>query len=176
MDSAKQGLRDLLCGNTPHETAIGIYGGTAYDWSRMSFCMVSFQQLYDYDAICPPRHAPDGLGLRFEADIGAAVGTDFPGQRLMASGNFLTVYEFDSPKKNKMVPYIEGGVGLIYTDFRRPDQGLRLNFNPVMGAGLRMGSKFVFVRLHHISNSGLDDQNHSINSIVFGFGAYLGSD
>jgi len=42
------------------------------------------------------------------------------------SGNILSVYEFDSLKNTKIVPYIEGGVGLIYADFQRPDQGLRL--------------------------------------------------
>jgi lipid A 3-O-deacylase len=174
-DSLRQGLWDALCGNTPHQTAVGLYGGTAYDWSHMSFCMVSLQQLYDYDAIWPHR-APDGLGMRFEADIGAATGTQFSGQRLIASGNFMAVYEFGSPKKSQIVPYIEGGVGLIYTDFRRQDQGFRLNFNPVMGAGLRMGSKFVVLRLHHLSNGGLDDENRGINSVVLGFGVYLGPD
>jgi len=174
-DSLKQGLWDALSGKTPRETAIGLYGGTAYDWSHMSFCQVSFQQLYDFDAIFP-HPAPERLRFRFEADIGAATGTEFSGQRVIASGNFLAVYEYGSPKKTKIVPYIEGGIGLIYTDFRRPDQGLRLNFNPVMGAGLRMGSKFVVVRLHHVSNGGLDDENRGINSVVFGFGAYLGPD
>jgi hypothetical protein len=74
--------------------------------------MVSLQQLYDYEAIWHHR-APDGLGIRMEADVGAATGTEFSGQRLISSGNFLAVYEFGSPKKSQIVPYIEGGAGLI---------------------------------------------------------------
>lgn len=172
VDTAWHGLTNLFSGKTPHETAVSVYGGASYDWAHTYFEMVSFQRLYDYDSIVPHK-SPEGLKVRFEADIGAAQSTEFPGQRVMVSGNFLVVYEFDKPQKNKIVPYIEGGTGLIYTDFRRNDQGLRFLFNPVMGAGLRMGSKFLYVRLHHISNSNLDDKNRGLNSIVLGIGTYL---
>lgn len=166
---------DVLRGKTPHETALGCYAGMAYDWSDMCFYLASWQALYDYETIWPHR-APEGLGIRFEASAGAATGTEFSGERLVASGNFLAVYEFDSPKSKEIVPYVEAGVGLIYTDFQREDQGCRLNFNPVAGFGLRMGSTFVVLRVHHLSNAELDDENTGINSIVLGFGVYLGPD
>jgi lipid A 3-O-deacylase len=38
-----------------------------------------------------------------------------------------------------------------------------------------MGSKFLVLRLHHVSNAGLDDENRGINSVLLGFGVYLGS-
>ena len=165
----------VLQGKAPHETALGFYGGMAYDWSDMCFGLVSWQALYNYEAIWPHR-APEGLGIRFEASAGAATGTEFSGERLVASGNFLAVYEFDAPAKGKIVPYIEAGVGLIYTDFQREDQAFRLNFNPVAGFGLRMGRTFIVLRAHHLSNGDLDDDNRGINSVVLGFGMYLGSD
>jgi lipid A 3-O-deacylase len=172
VDSIKTGLWGVINGSTPHEEAVGIYGGTAYDWSRMSFCLVNFQRLYKYSDVCP-HNTPDRAKMKFEFNIGAAEGSDFPGQRIMVSGDILSVYEFDSPKNTKIVPYIEGGVGLIYSDFQRPDQGLRFNFNPVAGAGLRMGSKYIVVRLHHISNGGTNDNNRGVNSIMLGVGAYF---
>jgi len=172
-DSLAGNLLDALRGHIPHETAVGLYAGRAYDWSDMYFFLASWQVLYDYEAIWPHR-APDGLGIRFEANMGVATGTEFPGERLVASGNFLAVYEFGSPKSSRIIPYIEAGTGLIYTDFQRKGQGCRLNFNPILGFGARMGSKFIVLRLHHLSNGGLDDDNRGINSVVLGFGVYLG--
>jgi lipid A 3-O-deacylase len=171
-DSLGEKLRNALTGKTPHETAIAIYGGTSYDWSDMSFCMASAQVLFDYESIWPHR-APDGLGIRLEASAGSARGTEFSGERFITSGNFLAVYEFGSPKEKTVVPYVEGGVGLIYTDFQRHDQAYRLNFNPVAGAGIRMGPTFLVLRLHHLSNGGLSHDNRGINSVVLGLGIYL---
>ncbi len=166
---------EVLRGRVPHETALGVYAGMAYDWSDMSFYLASWQALYDYEAIWLHR-APEGLGVRFESNLGVATGTEFSGERIVASGNFLAVYEFGAPKTDRIVPYIEGGVGLIYTDFRREGQAYRLNFNPVAGFGIRMGSTFLVLRAHHLSNGGLNDDNRGINSVVLGFGIYLGPD
>ncbi len=171
-DSLGENLLNVLRGRTPHETALGLYAGMAYDWSDMYFSMASLQALYDYEAIWPHR-APDGLGIRLEANAGAATGSEFSGERFIASGNLLAVYEFGAPQSARFVPYVEAGVGLIYTDFRREDQRWRLNFNPVAGFGIRMGSSFIVLRLHHLSNGELDDENRGINSVVLGFGFYL---
>jgi len=171
-DSLGKNVLEAMCGRAPHETAVGLYAGTAYDWSDMDFCLASWQTLFDYDAIWPHR-APDGLGIRLEANAGVATGSDFSGERFVASGNFLAVYEFGSPQDKSIVPYVEAGVGLIYTDFQREDQGWRINFNPVAGFGVRMGACFIVLRAHHVSNGGLDDDNRGINSVVLGFGCYL---
>jgi hypothetical protein len=159
-------------GEAPHEKALGLYLGTAYDWSDMQFALASGQALYRYKAVGPD-NAPDALGVRFEGNLGTAVGTEFSGARLVASGNFLAVYDLPAYGTPKFIPYVEGGVGLIYTDFQRKRQGLRLNFNPVAGVGVRMGSTFLTLRLHHISNGGLHHENRGLNSVVLGFGKYL---
>ncbi len=163
---------DVLCGRAPHETALGLYFGSAYDWSDLHFSLASWQALYDYETIWGHR-APEGLGIRLEADLGMATGTEFSGERLMASGNFLAVYEFGDLQRSQFVPYVEGGVGLIYTDFQRESQAYRVNFNPILGFGIRNQTTFLSLRLHHLSNGGLNDDNRGINSIVLGFGVYL---
>jgi hypothetical protein len=162
----------VLRGQAPHEQALGFYAGTAHDWSDMQFFLASWQALYDYEAIWP-HQAPDALGIRFEGNLGTAAGTEFSGARLVASGNLLAVYDLEAYGTPKFKPYVEAGIGLIYTDFQREDQGLRLNFNPVAGVGVRMGSSFLTLRLHHLSNGGLHKDNRGINSIVLGFGLYL---
>ncbi len=174
--SAQTGLWDrwsaVLRGQAPHERAFGLYAGTAHDWSDMRFVLASWQALYDYETIWPQK-APDALGVRFEANLGTATGTEFSGARLVASGNVLAVYDLAPRGTSRFVPYVEAGIGLIYTDFEREGQGLRLNFNPVAGVGVRMGSTFLTLRVHHLSNGGLDDENRGINSVVFGLGMVL---
>jgi 3-oxoacyl-[acyl-carrier-protein] synthase II len=165
---------DVLCGRAPHETALGLYFGSAYDWSDLHFSLASWQALYDYETIWGHRARRDWV--RLEADLGVATGTEFSGERLVASGNFLAVYEFGAPQRSKFVPYVEAGVGLIYTDFQREGQAYRVNFNPVAGVGIRSRTTFLVLRLHHLSNGGLNDDNRGINSVVLGFGVYLGSE
>jgi lipid A 3-O-deacylase len=166
---------DVLRGRAPHETALGLYVGRAYDWSELYFSLASWQALYDYETIWGHR-APQGLGIRLEADLGVATGTEFSGERLVASGNFLAVYEFGEPQGAQFVPYVEAGVGLIYTDFQREDQASRVNFNPVAGIGIRNRTMFLSLRLHHLSNGGLNDDNRGISSVMLGFGVYFGSE
>jgi lipid A 3-O-deacylase len=170
--SLLENLWGAVRGKVPHETAVGLYAGTAYDWSDMDFALLNCQALFDYDKIWPHR-APEGLGIRFEANVGAAAGSDFSGERLVASAGFLAVYEFGSPKRSRIVPYIEAGVEGIYTDFQREDQSSRVNFNPVAGIGVRIGSGFLVLRAHHVSNAGTNEPNRGINSVLLGVGFYL---
>ena len=174
---------DVLRGRAPHETALGLYAGRAYDWSDLYFVLAGWQALYDYETIWGHR-APEGLGIRLEGNLGVGTGSEFSGERVIASGNVLAVYEFGPGPKGRcaagqgsqFVPYVEAGVGLIYTDFQREDQAYRLNFNPVAGFGIRNRTTFLVLRLHHLSNGGLNDDNRGINSVVLGFGMYLGSE
>ncbi len=173
-DSLATNLWNALRGQAPHETAFGLYSGKSYDWASMYFFLASFQALFDYEALWP-HPAPEGLKIRLEGNLGTAVGTEFSGARLVTSGNFLAVYEFGTPQPSRFVPYVEAGVGLIYTDFQRAGQAYRVNFNPVAGIGIRNRNTFLTLRLHHLSNGGLNDDNRGINSIVLGFGVYLGA-
>ena len=79
---------------------------------------------------------------------------------------------------DRFKPYIEGGINAIYTDWRVDGQGSNVNFNPQAGVGMEffLGSGPPFLaalRLHHISNADLDDDNRSVNSVVFVFGRFF---
>jgi lipid A 3-O-deacylase len=166
---------EMVRGQVPHQTAVGLYGGMAYDGSALGFGLVSWQALYDYEDIWI-HPAPEGLGFRLEGTVGAAGRTEFSGPRSMASAGFLAVYERPGAELLEYHPYVEAGVGIAYTDFQREGQGLRMNFNPVAGVGLRRGKTFMAIRLHHLSNAGLDHDNRGINSVVLGIGWILGAD
>jgi len=172
-ESVLQRWAKVVQGRVPHETGAMLNLGTSYDWSRLNFALIGVQALFDYDAVWP-HPAPEALSLRLESSLGLASGSEFSGPRLMASAGFLAVYQLEALAFEDYQPYVEAGVGIIYTDFQRPGQGLRINFNPQAGIGIRKGARFVTLRLHHISNANLNKDNRGINSIMLGVGWYFG--
>jgi len=97
-----------------------------------------------------------------------------PEVSVMAGVNFLACWDFTALSE-KVVPYIFGGGGLIYTDINVPELGRALNGNHQVGAGLHYYLKknttidFNY-RFHHISNAHTATPNDPLNSskILFG--------
>jgi lipid A 3-O-deacylase len=154
---------------------LSIVTGKTYDpTNNINLYMVSGFALYDYDKVW--RHkAPEQLMFKVEGSIGAAHDQK---TRLVSSMNIFALYYLDMFKTCKLKPYIEGGIGIIYTDFQIRGQGLRLNFNPQLGIGteIKAGNDNIYylsLRLHHISNGGLDDENRGINSVMGMIGYYF---
>jgi len=149
--------------------------GYTYDPDEdIRFLLASGFALYDYDKVWPHR-APEALRFKVEASAGSTVN---PQIRFMASAGILALYYLDGLSSYRLRPYVEGGIGIIYTDFQVEGQGLRLNFNPQLGLGseFRVGAGppfFATVRLHHISNAGLNEDNRGLNSIVFMLGRFF---
>ena len=73
---------------------------------------------------------PESLKFRFEANLGAA---DLSEKRLLASFNFYALYYLEGIAVGRFRPYIEGGAGIIYSDFQLEGQGLALEFQPPGG-------------------------------------------
>ncbi|WP_419175765.1 acyloxyacyl hydrolase [Desulfosediminicola sp.] len=157
---------------SPERVGIAMTAGASYHPApTFEFVQLSGLALYDYKQIFP-HQAPDQLKFKLETNIGAA---DFSGLRLMASLNFYAVYYLEKFQTNKLRPYIEGGAGIIYSDFQVEDQGLRINFNPQAGIGVEISGddgRTFFGALHatHISNGGLHSDNAGINGLLFQFG------
>lgn len=149
--------------------------GYNYDPSEdIVFALISGFALYDYDKIWP-HSAPKALRFKVEAGIGATLKNE---KGLMASAGIFALYYLDRFAGRILRPYVEGGIGGIYTQWRVEGQGSRINLNPQLGIGteLCIGSEqalFAAVRLHHISNAGLGDDNRGINSIVFQLGRFF---
>jgi len=153
--------------------AIGI--GNTYDpTNHIDFYMLSGSVLYDYEKIWHHR-APDPLRFKVEYNIGMARGQR---TRLMTSLNMFALYYLNFLDNDKITPYVEGGIGIIYTDFQVKGQGLKVNFNPQMGLGAEFKTEsrdtyFLSFRLHHISNGGIDKDNRGINSVLFMLGRFF---
>jgi opacity protein-like surface antigen len=82
----------------------------------------------------------------------------------------LLAYNFK--EVGKIVPFLEGGAGILYTDLDPERFGSEFNFTPQVGGGIRyeLGpGRFLKLsyRYHHISNAGLDADNRAIDSNFF---------
>ncbi|PLY02774.1 MAG: acyloxyacyl hydrolase [Desulfuromonas sp.] len=149
----------------PNRYGVGLLVGRAYDPERFGMVILQGQMLVDYDRIFW-HDAPAQLYLKFEANAG--ITTDGRDKGL-AAVNMLALYYFSEPVQRHWTPYIEAGVGLIYTGFRVEGQGLHFNFNPQAGVGVefRRGHEqnwTIALRLHHLSNGNLYRDNRGVNS------------
>ncbi len=128
--------------------------------------------LFDYDRVWPHK-APDGL--RFKVELTAGSATWPQGPRAVVSANILALYYLDSLAGSWWRPYMEAGIGGIFTDFQVDGQGSRINFNPVAGFGLEFPTAsgptwFTAIRASHYSNAGILENNQGVNT----FGTMLG--
>ena len=156
----------------PTRAGIAFSCGVSYSPSGVDFCLLTGILLFDYDRVWP-HNAPESLRFRVEYSLGAIVE---PETRLMTSANMIAQFYYPGTSAGRVRPYLGGGIGIIYTDFKVEGQGWKLNFNPLLGAGVEFGpdpALFLDVRLHHISNGGLDEENRGVNSVQLLLGHYF---
>ena len=156
----------------PTRAGLAFSCGVSYSPSGVDFCLLTGILLFDYDRVWP-QEAPETLRFRVEYSLGLITE---PATRLMTSANMIAQFYYPGMSAGRVRPYLGGGIGVIYTDFRVEGQGLRVNFNPLITAGAEFGPDpawFVEARLHHISNGGLDDENTGVNSAQFMLGRYF---
>lgn len=151
-----------------------VLGDTYRAATDLQFVMLTGFALFDYERIWP-HSAPDSLFFKVEGSLGATID---PWTRTMASVNIMAHYRPALLSTDHFKPYVEGGIGIIYTNFQLEDQGLKFNFNPQIGFGAdieygRGPPFFMTLRLHHVSNAGLHEDNRGINSITLTFGRYF---
>ncbi len=140
----------------------------------MAFILLTGFASFDYGQLW---HNQAPASLRFKAELTAGAMTN-PVTRLAVSGNIMAQRYLDAWACPAGRPYIEGGIGLIYTDWQAEGQGLRINFNPQAGFGWEFGPAwgknwFAALRLHHYSNGDLNHDNHGVSSLLFQVGRYF---
>lgn len=161
--------------HAPDQYGLGLVAGNTYDPKNdITFVQASWFALFDYEKVW--RHkAPEALRFKVEANMGT---TTRPDKRLIVSANIFSLYYFNALASKTIKPYVEGGIGIIYTDFKVDGQGLRFNFNPQLGIGAEIApsSKNPFLlslRAHHTSNGGLDKDNRGINAVTINVGRFF---
>lgn len=159
----------------PQQTGMAVVLGASYDPApTFGFAQLSVMALYDYEQIFAHR-APDNLRFKLEGNIGLA---DDSEPRLLASANFFALYYLKPLQTPVLLPYVEAGAGLAFSDFQMEEQGLRINFNPQIGVGAEWQGQgdnryYGAVRAYHLSNSGLHKDNRGINAVTFQLGVHF---
>lgn len=160
----------------PIRLGVGLTAGHSYDpVPTFDFYQLTWVLQYDYDQVWP-HQAPEPLFFKVEGSLGLA---DYLGDtRMMISVNMLAQYYLAGLNTGPLRPYLEAGIGLIFTDFQVDGQGLRLNFNPLAGIGCDLKTDtgtiwFSGFRIHHLSNGELHHDNRGINSVLLQIGRYF---
>jgi lipid A 3-O-deacylase len=149
------------------------YGNSFHPDNNIGFLMANYVALFDYDKIWK-HSAPKALRFKLELSLGS---TTTPKQWVMASTGMMALYYLDPLSTSCFRPYVEAGIGFIYTGFAVEGQGSHLNFNPRAGIGaefpLDKEILFTSLRWDHLSNAGLNEDNTSVDSVILMFGAYF---
>ena len=151
-----------------------ITGGTTYTpGGDIQFALLSGIGLFNHPKMWG-RKPPEQLKLKVELTAGVTSG---PYTRLITSANIFHLYYLRCLDTKFFHPYVEGGIGIIYTDFQVEGQGLRVNFNPQLGIGTEyhIGDTtwFSAIRLYHVSNGGLNHENTGINAVTLSLGLFF---
>lgn len=161
--------------DVPNHYGITITGGNTYDPnSRISLVQITGFALFDHEKIFP-HTAPDSLRVKFELSMGALMR---PERRVVASAHIFSLYYINVLTTETLRPYVEGGIGGIYTDYRWTGQGTRFNFNPQLGIGTEiktsMGDTYMLsARLFHVSNAGFNKRNRGLNAVTLSLGRFF---
>jgi hypothetical protein len=159
----------------PDRFGMSVELATVYDPGHdISFALVTAFGLFDYGSVWH-QDRPKELCFKVEGALGS---TFRPETRAMASLGMAALYFVDQLASPQMRPYVEGGIGIIYTDFRVEGQGLRINFNPQLGIGVELAHKdapssFAALKLHHGSNGNLYHDNRGFSSLVLQIGRFF---
>jgi hypothetical protein len=160
---------------TPDRFGMTIDLANTYDPGHdISFALIKGFGLFDYGKVWR-QDRPKELCFKVEGGLGS---TFRPESRVVASLGMLALYYLDRIATPQLRPYVEAGIGVIYTDFRVEGQGLRFNFNPQLGIGAELPNKdgsgsFLALRLHHLSNGNLYHDNRGVSSIVLQAGRFF---
>ena len=120
--------------------------------------------------------------LQLLAEVFGGVIFAGPGD-IVAGGTLFVRYNFVQPNA-RLVPYLQGGAGIIYSDYAQGRIGgnaisMDVNFNLQATAGLRFNvnerwSLLVEGGYRHISNAGLSDPNYGIDQVGGSVGVAFG--
>jgi len=157
---------------SPPRYGMALLAGQAYDPERFGLVILQGNVQLPYDQVFW-HSAPDSLFFKGELNLGMT--TDGRDRSLVAV-NMMAVKYIKTLSSASWKPYLEGGIGVVYTDFRIKGQGLRFNFNPQIGVGFDVTTVYdrdmtLGVRLHHLSNADLHRDNRGINSVLLVAGA-----
>ncbi len=151
-----------------------IFGNTYQPENDIGFVLLNGFFLIDNERLFGT-WVPERLRLKAEGNLGSTI---TPDRRLMASINLLALFYLTDSSFKTFRPYIEGGIGAIYTDFQVKGEGLRVNFDPLFGMGTEIKTAsgafyLVSLRIQHFSNGSLNHDNVGLDSLALVLGKFF---
>jgi len=148
------------------------YGEGNTKWDSYNFISVlprvalDFGEVFGLVGLKPP----GVFELVFEPTFSAVV---HPGVELEAGAGLLFKYGW---RIGRFMPYVEGGAGVVSMNDLVEEQAGGCNFIPQVGPGLHYfltpsWALTASYRFRHLSDCGLEEHNHGINSNLFLVGA-----
>ena len=160
---------------TPERASATLSLSSSYDPNfNISSLLASVSAWYDHGILWDQVRS-GSKAFKLEGVAGSMVRPDIRG---VASLNMMSMYYPGFVESGRFRPYIEAGIGAIFTDYRVERQAYRFNFNPQLGIGTEVRQEggaplFVAMRLHHISNGSLNHDNQGVNSLLFQIGRFF---
>lgn len=113
--------------------------------------------------------------LEWAADLMPAYVVFQPAERAFGAGITPVLLKYNFTRRRSVVPYIEAGAGMLFTNHDVPAGTNQVNFTPQAAFGIQVfkrpkRSLNLAARYVHISNAGLSDPNPGINTIQFTIG------
>jgi lipid A 3-O-deacylase len=161
--------------DVPNRYGMTFVAGNSYDpRNDITFVQISGFALFDNEKIIPFK-APEALRFKIEGSLGSMTR---PEKRLIVSANIISLFYINALSTKTFKPYVEGGIGGIYTDYKFEGQSTKFNFNPQLGIGTEIntvsGKPFIAaLRLYHISNAGLSKENRGFNAVTLHVGRFF---
>jgi lipid A 3-O-deacylase len=151
-----------------------IYGNTYQPENDIGFVLLNGFVLFDNERLWGT-WVPERLRLKAEGNLGSTI---TPDRKLMASVNLLGLFYLTDSSFKTFRPYIEGGIGAIYTDFQVRGEGLRVNFDPLFGVGTEIktasgAAYLITLRIQHFSNGSIDHDNVGVDSLTLVLGKFF---
>lgn len=108
-------------------------------------------------------------GLEFLTEPSAIITADVP---RVLSGGIAALLKYNFYTGTRLMPFVEGGAGLMVSTERLEGQGSAFNFTPQVGAGFHyfVTPEWAFTgayRFWHASNAGTADRNRGVNTNTF---------
>jgi hypothetical protein len=159
----------------PARKTVAVSLASSYDPNfNVSSLLGSTAAIYDHGYLWDGINSGN-TGFKLEAVAGSIFR---PELRTLASLNMMALYYPRLLPAGGFRPYLEGGIGVIYTDYRVNRQPYRFNFNPQLGIGTEISGRddsryFIALRLHHISNCSTNRDNQGVNSLQLQLGRYF---
>ena len=157
--------------------AVSVITGYTYDPAEdIWFGQAVLSRLYDIDGIVGFK-MPENLRFKLEGAFGASH-VDNGKTRANIGAGIMALYYLDAIRTPTLRPYIEGGSGVVYTDYQVRGQDFRFNFNSQGGIGVEIRQNdappwFMAVRINHISNAAIGDENRGLNAVLVNIGRFF---